>query len=341
MKPAEAKLVRALDAADPAIRLFLLHGPDEAGARAYADRLGKALGADAERIDLASSQLRADPARLADEAAALPMFGGPRWIRIDPATDEAADAVAALLTAPAAGNPAVAIGPALRKDAKLVKLAAASGAAIVHACYPPEGRDADALAVELGREQGLLLQRDIARRLAAATGGDRAILTRELEKFALFLDAAPERPKPLEADTIDALGAAAEEGDLSRLGLTVFAGDVAATEAELARLAAEAVTGVPLVRALARRALLLAQLRGQMAAGDSVERVMETAGRGIFWKERDATGRSLARWEAADLATAATRLAEAERQVKAPGYPGDALVNETVLAIARHAARRR
>ena len=341
MKPAEARLVRALDAADPAIRLYLLHGPDEAGARALAARLGKALGADAERIDLASATLRADPARLADEAAALPMFGGPRWIRIDPIADEAADAVAALLEAPAAGNPVVAIGAALRKDGRLVKLAAASNAALVHACYAPEGREADSLAIELGREQGLLLQRDVAHRLAAGCGGDRALLARELEKFALFLDAAPERPKPLEPDTLDVLGAATEEGDLSRLALLVFAGDVAGTEAELTRLAAEAVSGVPLIRALARRTLLLVQLRAQMAAGDSVERVMETAGRAIFWKERDATARALARWDPAGLATAAGRLAEAERQVKAAGYPGEALVEETVLAIARHAARRR
>ena len=341
MKPAEARLRRALDEADPAIRLYLLHGPDEAGARALADRLGKALGEDSERIDLAASMLRSDPARLPDEAAGLAMFGGRRWIRIDPATDEASEAIVALLQAPAAGNPVVAIGPGLRKDAKLVKLASASPAAIVHACYPPEGRDADALVVELARDLGLLVQRDVARRLANNAGNDRAILASELEKYALFLDAAPERPKPLEQEALDALGATSEEGDLSRLGLAVFAGDPAGAEAELQRLHGEAVNGVPLVRALARRALQLAQLRSQMQAGDSVERVMETAGKAIFWKERDATARALARWDAAALATAACRLAEAERQIKAPGYPGDAVVDETVLAIARRAARRR
>ena len=34
MKPEEARLRRALDAADPAIRFYLLYGPDEAGSRA-------------------------------------------------------------------------------------------------------------------------------------------------------------------------------------------------------------------------------------------------------------------------------------------------------------------
>jgi len=46
-------------------------------------------------------------------------------------------------------------------------------------------------------------------------------------------------------------------------------------------------------------------------------------------------------WTPDALATAITRLAEAERQVKSPGYIGGALVEEEVLAISRFASRRR
>lgn len=341
MKPAEARLHRALDGADPAIRLYLLHGPDETASRALAERLGRAVGADAERVDLSSAALKADPARLADEAAAMSLFGGRRWVRLDPATDDALAAIAALLEAPAAGNPVAAIAGALRKDGKLLKLVQGHPAVIAHASYALEGRDADALAIALGRELGLQLRPDVARRLAAASDGDRAILGGELEKLALYVDAAPDRPMPIEHDMLDALGAASQEGDLSRLTQAVFGGEPAQTDAELARLASEGIEGVPVLRALGRRALLLAQLRAQMAAGDSVDRVMETAGKAVFWKERDATAQALGRWTPEALATAATRLGEAERQVKAPGYPGGALVAEEVLAIARHAARRR
>ncbi|UAK24328.1 DNA polymerase III subunit delta [Sphingomonas nostoxanthinifaciens] len=341
MKPAEAALLRALDGADPAIRLYLLHGPDEAGSRALAARLGKALGADAERIDLTSAMLKADPARLADEAAAIGLFGGRRWIRLDPAADDACDAIAALLEAPAAGNPVAAIGGTLRKDARLLKLVQASGAALAHASYLPEGRDADALVTEMARALGLQARPDVARRLASATGGDRAIIGQELEKLALYLDAAPERPHPLEHDALDALGAATEEGDLSRLTRAVFSGEPQAVDEELARLASEGVEGITVLRALSRRALQLAQLRAQMAAGDSVEHVMQTAGRAIFWKEQAQIRAELMRWTPEGLATAIGRLAEAERQVKSPGYPGHALVEQELLAISRFAARRR
>ena len=336
---APTQLHRALDAADPAIRLYLLYGPDEATSRALAARLGAGLGADAERIDLTSSQLKADPARLADEAAAISLFGDRRWIRIDPATDDALDAVAALLESPAAGNPVAAIAGALRKDSKLLKLVQASDAALTHASYVPEGRDADALVIELGRALGLQLRPDVAHRIAASTGGNRAVIAQELEKFALYADAAPERPHPIEHEALDALGTPAEDGDLSRLVLAVFGGRPDQADAELARLAGEGVEGVPVLRALGRRALQLAQWRGQMAAGESIDQVMAAAGRQIFWKEKEATADQLRRWRPEALATAIGRIGEAERQAKTPGFAGPALVAHEVLAICRFAAR--
>lgn len=341
MKPAEARLIRALDAADPAVRLYLFHGPDEAGARAFAARLGAALGAGAERVDFTSAALKSDPARLADEAAAISLFGDRRWIRIDPASDEALDAVTALLEAPAAGNPVVALGPSLRKDSKLVKLADASDSAIVHACYPPEGRDADSLAAEMGRPLGLAIQLDVSRRLFVAAAGDRAVLAQELEKLALYVDAAPDRVREVGHDALDALGAGIEEGDLSRLSHAVFAGDIRTADAELGRLASEGMEGVPVLRALGRRALLLAQLRGQMDGGESLDRAMETAGRAIFWKEKDAVRQEANRWTTQTIASALTRIGQAERRLKSSGYAGNFVANEEILAISRFAARRR
>jgi DNA polymerase-3 subunit delta len=329
------QLHRALDTADPSIRLYLFHGPDEAASRAYAARLGKGVGADAERVDFTSAQVKNDPARLVDEAASISLFGGRRWIRLDPATDDALEAITALLQAPAAGNPVAAIAGTLRKDARLLKLVADAPGTMVQASYLPEGRDADALVMEMAGTLGVLLRPDVAHRLAQATGGDRAILGQELEKLALYVDAAPEHPQPVDGEALDALGAAAEEGDLSRLTLAVFGGRVGEADAELARLGAEGIEGIPIIRALGRRALQLAQMRAEMEAGESIERVTAKT----FWKEKNATADQLRRWTPARLAIAIQRLGEAERQVKAPTYPGPALVAEEVLAISRSAAR--
>ena len=340
MKAQRAQIERALAAPQPDHRLFLLHGPDESGSRDLAARLAKALGPDAERIDLAGPALKADPARLSDEAAAISLFGGARHIRIDPAGDEIMEAVQALLEAPSTGNPVVAIAGALRKESKLLKLALASPMILAFASYAPEGGDADRLAMTMGREMGLRMPPDVARRLADATSGDRALLARELEKLALFVDAAPDRPAELDGEMLDALGAATDEGDLSRLVDAVLAGRGDAADAELGRLSGEAIEGVPVIRALLRRLLLLAQMRAE-AEATSPDAAMASSGKSLFWKDKAQVSQQLARWSPETLDTAIRRLAAAERQIKASGSIGNVALEEELLAITRAAARMR
>jgi DNA polymerase-3 subunit delta len=102
------------------IRLYLLHGPDEAGASDLARVLAKAMGADAERVDLDGSTLKGDPGRLTDEAASLSLFAGARFVRVASAGEESLEAFTNLLAAERVGNPVVAIAPTVKSTAKIV-----------------------------------------------------------------------------------------------------------------------------------------------------------------------------------------------------------------------------
>ena len=75
MKANKGQIERAFDAPDGSFRLFLLYGPDDASSRALLPRLVRALGPDAEKVELDGPTLKADPARLADEAASFSLFG--------------------------------------------------------------------------------------------------------------------------------------------------------------------------------------------------------------------------------------------------------------------------
>src|SRR5687768_17291373 len=113
MKAAKASLGRALDQPDPGIRFYLFHGPDEAGSRALAERLLKGLAS--EKFAMAGGSIKSDPASLADGAGAMSLFGGKRALWIEPAGDEIADAVEALLAAAAGESPVIAVAGPLRK----------------------------------------------------------------------------------------------------------------------------------------------------------------------------------------------------------------------------------
>jgi DNA polymerase III subunit delta len=323
-------------------RFFLFHGPDEAGSRALVKALAAAIGAEAERIDLSGGDLRADPARLPDEAASISLFGGARYIVVEPAGDEILPALEALVEAPTAGNPVAVVAGALRPTSKLLKLALSAPSAIAFASYVPEGRDADRLVADLARAEGLIVRPDLARRIAESCSGNRALIEQELRKLALYADASPDAPRPVDREAFDAIGAASEEGDLSRMVDGVASGDAALLQAELIRLGSDGIQGIPLIRAVLRRVYLLARLRAEVEAGNSVGSVMASpAAKSIFWKEKDAVAVQLGRWRSDLLAKSLSRLLEAERQVKAPGGLGPAAVDEELFAICRQAARLR
>ena len=340
MKANRAQIVQALKRPGD-VRFFLFHGPDEAGSRALVRMLTDGVGADSERIDLSGSDLKADPARLADEAASISLFGGARYIVVEPAGDEILPAVEALLEASGASNPVAIVAGNLRGTSKLLKLALGEPRALAFASYVPDARESESIVLDAGRAFGLQLQPDVARRIAAAAAGNRAVIEQELGKLALYLDAAPERPQPLDHDAIEAVGAANEEGDLSRLVESVASGDLATLQGEIVRLRSVGVDGISLTRALLRRMNLLARLRAEVERGNSVGAVMASQGKAIFFKEKDGIAYQLSRWRSALIAKAIARLLEAEHDAMASGGIGAVAIDEELFAICRQAARLR
>jgi DNA polymerase III subunit delta len=338
MKANAGQIRAAMAKPDPAVRLFLLHGPDAAGAADLAGVLARAMGADAERIDLEGASLRSDPARLADEAAALSLFGGARHIRVTQVGEESLDAMAGLLDAERAGNPVVAIAPSLKTTAKLVKLATDHPRAMAHGCYLPEGRRAEEVVVQIAGELGLRPAPGVAHRLADAAGGDRAIVARECEKLALYLDAAPDRPRELTHDALDAVGADLHEAEAAGLVEALLRGEPASVGGEAALMEEANVSPVTWLRAVQRRLVQLAEMRAGVDAGEPIDRVVDR--QRLPFSQKDATAAALRRWTAPMLAVALDRVRAAERAVMAPDNPGAVVAADAMTALARRVARR-
>lgn len=333
MKATEARLLAALDRPPADIRLYLLYGPDEAVAQGYVMRLAKAMGAAAERVDLDGPTLRGDPARLADEAAAISLFGGARFVRVTGAGEESLEAANALLQAEQGGNPAIMLAPTVKATGKLVKAALDSDRALVFACYPPNARDAAGIVTEAARGEGLRLSPAAVQRIVRASDGDRAVMLREVEKLALYLDAAPDRPADADDAALDAIGAEIAEGEIGEIVLAATAGEVPALVAALRRMNGPDASPIPVLRALGRRLLTLAEIRAAVDDGENVEQVMKR--HRIFWREEAATANAIRRWTLPALVAAQRAARRTEREVIAAGPAGRAVADTFLLRLAR------
>ena len=338
MKASKSSVGRAVDQPDPKVRFYLFLGPDEAQSRALATRLLEALGA--QKFVVPMSAVKANPALLTDEAAALSLFGERRLIWVEPAVNDLAEGVEALLEAEAIESPVAAIAGVLTKSSALLKLAESSPKALAFTAYLPDGDDAARLVSDLGRRVGLKVSMPVAARIATACANDQAVIAQELEKLSIYAGASPNAPKELDHDAVDSVGADNSEGDFQRLADLALLGQVAELAEAVAQLPAGSSEAIPAIRSLQRRLLMLAPARARIERGERADAVMTSFGKALFWKDKDAVARMLRTWTAEELARVAERVGTLERNLLFSDAPEREALGEELLAIARKARSR-
>lgn len=317
-------LQRRLAAPDPSVRLILLSGPDESASRGLAQAALKALGDPSDPMaltDFSGDELKSDPARLADEAASVSMFGGRRVIRVTGATDGCAEAVRLLLAAPVAGNPVVMLAGDLSKASSLRKLAEESPQALALHSYPLTGSDLENWLHGEVRALGLRLESGVADRLLAATDGDTGVLASELRKFALFLDASPDAPATLGRAHLSALGADSAEEDMNLLVSALVVGNRLAVDQQLGLL--QGSSAIPVLRAVARRLLQMAEARAAIDAGQQPDAAIRALRPPIFYKDVQPLAAALRHWPLPRIRSALAAMLAGEQAIKTPRGPGD------------------
>ncbi len=336
--PKERAFISAITAR-PDVRLFLVFGQDESAIADIAGQMAAQLGA-AERIDLDSDRIRNDPALLADEASALSLFGDKRYVRLNFRREEGLAAVENLLELENGANPVIAIAGNLTKASKLRKLAESHKRAMAHICYLPEEGTAAASVMAYAATLGLKLDRSLGARIARYTGQDRKLAQAEIEKLALYYDAAPERPMTVEVTAFEALSAETGEENVGGLVNQVMGGELRLLGRELASARDMGVDAIRIIRALQRRVALLSSLRAKLDAGSNAGAVVK-ATRSIFFKEADEFVKQLGRWPSARLAGLNGHLLEVEAKLMSvKDGLGSVILEEELIRIARAAARR-
>ncbi|MGH8204746.1 MAG: DNA polymerase III subunit delta [Steroidobacteraceae bacterium] len=320
---------------------MLLYGPDAGIVRERTEALIRRVAGDPgdafRVVEITADLVGDDPARLADEAAAMPLFGGRRVVRLRGGRDELTEFLEPLLADPGPAALIVIEAGELRSRSSLRLLCESHGNAAAVACYRDEEQDVARLVESGLAQQGIAIEAEALEYVAGHLGSDRALTRAEIEKLVLYAGPAA-RGRISLADARAAIGDSAWI-DLDDLVFAVAEGGMAALDRALERSLLEGVAAVRILRAAAQHFLKLHRLSGLMAAGQSAERAVASLRPPVFSRDRPRLQRQAERWSGDDLGRALARLLEAEEACKRTGAPDELLCSRALVEIAGRARR--
>ena len=323
-------------------RVFFFCGPDESAASHAADRIVSLLDNPGERVELAGGDVRRDPVLLGDEARSTSLFGDTRHIIVRAAGDEAHDAIANLLSGEAEPCPVLVVATGTTDKGRTAKLLADRPDALVAMFYPPDLRAIADTIRKSADAAGVKLDDELAARIARASSLDIRLALNEVTKLALYLDAAPERPRKATAADYEAIGAAHEEDGFAALVDVVLGGQAGRFPAELRRMREMDLNPVGVLLAFERRAAQLAQLAGKLGGrGGDVGALLEAekAARRVFWKDVPELARQLELWRGPRLERLVERLMALHQQLLANSHESGLLLSHGMARILREAMK--
>jgi len=324
------------------VRCILIYGPDQGlvfeRSKAIASNILEDLNDPFNSVILQASDVKSDPARIADEAAALSMMGGQRFIRIQDATDALSATFKGYLADPMGDAMIVLEGSDLGPRSSLRKLFEADKTiAAALPCYGDEGRNLSDVVRETLQKHGLQADRDAMGYLLNHLGSDRQVSRGELEKLAIYMGSETNVTQD------HAMACIGDSGAFS-LDNVIYAcanGDHPALETALLRCFDEGNQPIMIFRMLARHFHKLHLAKGATQKGSSIEQAMQKIRPPIIFKQAPAFKKQIGSWDLIRISMALDVLTQAEADCKITGNPPETICSRALMRIAQAARARR
>ncbi len=319
----------------------LIYGTDAGQVRQRAAELSDAwLGKNPDpmaKLELTVEQIKEDPAKLADELAAMSLMCPRRVILVREAEDGILPAIEEALRRRSPDNYLVLyVTESLPATSKLRVWAERAGDVGAIACYKDEGSGLEQFIRETLKGYGLKADSETTRLLAYQLSGDRQIILNELEKLSLYVGDEAEM-----VTLEDVVATVGENNDRSfdELNAAVASGDMVNLCRLSDRLQMEGNHGLLLVRSLMRYMARLETLALKREAGMSIDAAIESLRPPLFFKAKPALKAHAGRWSATACATALAQLQRLELDSKRYGDESLTRVAHGLMEIARLATQ--
>lgn len=333
---------------DPDIAAVLVYGPDRGLARERADKLLAAWGISHDDpfalVEMEESDVKSDPAKLADELRAMSLTGGARAVRLRAGGDATAAAMKQILSEIDSGalNPAAYLLVEAGELTKRSKLRAAfenakRGAAA--ACYEDSAKDLAQLLNETLAKEGLSIAPEARARALPRLEGDRALARAEIDKLVLYK--GPGAADPITVEDVDAVASGAEPVDLDDIVDAILGGDLPGADRAIELALGAGTNAVSIVRAIQRRLYQIHAASAVYEQRGDAEAAMKGVYPPLFGPRRAAFKGQLAAWSGPRLAGAIAETLKIETRLKSAGAVDATLINRLALALAGQARRAR
>ena len=322
------------------LRAVLVYGPDAGLVQERAEKLLKSVVADLSDAfnvaDLNESTLLSDPARLADEAAAISMMGGRRVVRVRGATNNLADLLEQFLEGPAGDALVVVEAGDLTKSTGLPKLFGNTDTAAAIACYADTARGLEDVVRDTLRAGGFSIAPDALADAVSRLGSDRGVTRRELEKLMLYAEG---RKSITLQDVLAAMGDEAE-ARAEEASDAAGSGDLPRLDLALERLWIADISVNQVLRGALGHFQRLTLVKESIGRGESLDVAMKKLRPPVHFLREQSFKAQANRWHEEKLADALDMLLEAEALSRTTAVPaqavcGRALMNVAALARAR------
>ena len=335
---------RLLQNPDKAFTAFLLYGPDEGLVNDRARSLARSLAAmtdpPGDILRIGERDMAEQPDILAVEAKTMPMFGGPKIIRVTAGPKLKPELVEEVLGSPMEARLLIEAGN-LKPASKLRKLFETARRAAALPCYAEGVRDIEALIGEELTAHGFHVPRDVVQYLTLLLGSDFAVARSELRKLALYVDAAPqegERKTVTIADIDAIMGDSAAPG-LDDMITHALMGRPTHMMRQFERLLAQGVACQTILILLIRHLNRLHQVQAQTAQGTSLDQAMKTLRPPVFFKQSGSFKQQCRRWPLPALGAALHLIHTTMKQTRLTPSLERELTAQTLLKLASRKSR--
>ena len=328
-----------LEKPEPKLRAALMYGPDQGLVRERADRISRAIVEDLTdpfRVsDLSAANIKDNPARLLDEAAALSMTSGARIVRVRGANEKQVPLFTALFETKQPLSLVIAEAGDLRPRSPLRILFEECDHAVAIGCYLDDASGIDNLIQDICQTHNLTITPDARRYLVNNLGSDRLVSRSELDKLVLYLG----QSRQITESDVSAVVGDNGEATMNGFALAVAEGDHCQVTRALARLALEGVTSVQALRGVLHHLYRLHLIAIRVASGENVARAVSSLRPPVHFTTRIAVQRQALAWSDIKLQRAMSILFDAEIDCKSRGNLSTVIANMAFLRVANAAQR--